>query len=673
MNSAARVRFYSVAAARCVVALFFFLAAESVRATITNTGTLTNAPNTTTGVYAGSLTVGDGAFGSVAATAGSTITGTGGITIGNAVDGVGQISLSGFGTDLSMGGSTADVTLGDEGAGVFSLTSQARALTADDTFVGAAATGAGKLTVDGFGTLYDAADDFTVGVNGVGIVDVTGGGAINSDVLTVGDLATGQGTVAVSGELSRWSAANVTVADAGAGALNVDGGGRFTSSGTITVGQLAGSVGSVDLSGAGTLVTSAGLIVGANGTGSFTVRDGARYTSSTTVNITQDAASVGRLVVTGANSRFSTPSAVSTSLGEAKIVVADGGVISAGTGFVVNSTGSVELDGGRLETTLALNTAINVSGALAGSGTLDAQGVTVGSGGRLGVDPGDRLEATGLVASSGLIDLDGGELVVRGVLNNNGDVDARNGAVLRVGSTGFDNNSGNQLSIAGGQVDVYGAFDNNAGATIAVVGGSTGVFHDAVTNNGAIFVSASSEIVLLENLSFVPTSTLGVQLASIAPQGDPTDAFGLTSVGGATTLAGTLSVSLASGFVAVPGATYEILASAGGVTGMFATETLPTLGGGLSLDVVYTPDSVLLSVVGVSGDFDFDGDVDGADLLVWQRGGSPTPNSPGDLAAWKSNFGFGASAAAAATVPEPGAALLVLGGLPWAAWRRKGQ
>jgi hypothetical protein len=33
------------------------------------------------------------------------------------------------------------------------------------------------------------------------------------------------------------------------------------------------------------------------------------------------------------------------------------------------------------------------------------------------------------------------------------------------------------------------------------------------------------------------------------------------------------------------------------------------------------------------------GDVDGNDFLVWQRGGSPTPNSPVDLTTWRNNFG----------------------------------
>src|SRR5690606_23129308 len=52
------------------------------------------------------------------------------------------------------------------------------------------------------------------------------------------------------------------------------------------------------------------------------------------------------------------------------------------------------------------------------------------------------------------------------------------------------------------------------------------------------------------------------------------------------------------------------------------------------------------------GDFDMDGDVDGADFLSWQRGNSPNPLSSGDLADWESNFGATALTAAVA-VPEP--------------------
>jgi hypothetical protein len=60
-----------------------------------------------------------------------------------------------------------------------------------------------------------------------------------------------------------------------------------------------------------------------------------------------------------------------------------------------------------------------------------------------------------------------------------------------------------------------------------------------------------------------------------------------------------------------------------------------------------------------SGDFDEDGDVDGRDFLVWQRGGSPSPLSASDLAAWQSTYGTG-GLAAVSTVPEPNAGLLAL-------------
>lgn len=62
----------------------------------------------------------------------------------------------------------------------------------------------------------------------------------------------------------------------------------------------------------------------------------------------------------------------------------------------------------------------------------------------------------------------------------------------------------------------------------------------------------------------------------------------------------------------------------------------------------------------VDGDFDSDGDVDGRDFLIWQRGGSPNPRSSGDLALWNSNYGFGSLSAVSSTtaVPEPTGLLL---------------
>jgi hypothetical protein len=60
---------------------------------------------------------------------------------------------------------------------------------------------------------------------------------------------------------------------------------------------------------------------------------------------------------------------------------------------------------------------------------------------------------------------------------------------------------------------------------------------------------------------------------------------------------------------------------------------------------------------GQPGDFDEDGDVDGADFLKWQRGESPNALSPGDLQDWQNNYG-GAPLAAVAAIPEPSSIVL---------------
>ena len=64
---------------------------------------------------------------------------------------------------------------------------------------------------------------------------------------------------------------------------------------------------------------------------------------------------------------------------------------------------------------------------------------------------------------------------------------------------------------------------------------------------------------------------------------------------------------------------------------------------------------------GLAGDFDDDGDVDGADFLEWQRGQSPDPLSADDLGDWLANFGDASPLTASVTaVPEPSTLVLFL-------------
>ncbi len=67
-------------------------------------------------------------------------------------------------------------------------------------------------------------------------------------------------------------------------------------------------------------------------------------------------------------------------------------------------------------------------------------------------------------------------------------------------------------------------------------------------------------------------------------------------------------------------------------------------------------------VNGSPGDFDGDGDADGRDFLIWQRGGSPSSLSPIDLNDWQTNYGSPLFAAAKA-VPEPSSLFLFILGV----------
>ena len=59
------------------------------------------------------------------------------------------------------------------------------------------------------------------------------------------------------------------------------------------------------------------------------------------------------------------------------------------------------------------------------------------------------------------------------------------------------------------------------------------------------------------------------------------------------------------------------------------------------------------------GDFDIDGDTDGADFLKWQRGEVSSPPSASDLTAWEGNYSTAGPLSSVLTaLPEPTAVLL---------------
>lgn len=642
--------------------------AMSARAAVVTVGDVPNAPPAGGGAVSGTFTVGEDNYGSVSVTGGDAISSTGRAILGENNAAFGVITLAGFGSDWTINTSSSDLHIGEGGRGTLDVTAAAVVTVPDNTILGVDSTGHGTLNIAGQGSLLLTGDDMFVGSAGIGAVTVADGGTAISDTLIIGDLASGQGIVTVSDVLTQWTVDNVTVGDAGAGRLEIDSAARMFSSG-LAVGVTAGSTGVVEVSGVGSLLNVGAVQIGTSGAATLSVSDGARIVTTGAVSVATNAAGMGTIVVSGAGSRLNVTGALNTSAGEGWITVADAGVIVTTAASTISPTGRVTLDGGRWETSAATNAALSVGGLLQGAGVVDVQGVTLtattATRGRLAAAAGQQLLVTGRVTNNGgLIDLDGGTLETGSLLDNTGQIAARNGAVLRIGATGLENNSTAQLAVTSGTVDVFGDVSNNAGAEIVVAGGGVGVFHDAVDNAGTIFVSSSSEIVLLDDLSFASTSTLALQLGA-------NQAFGLVSVGGTAALSGALEVSLAGNFSAQLGETIEVLRAGDGITGAFASTALPSLGGGLSLDVQYTGDSVMLAVVqGLPGDFDGDGIVNGNDLSVWQSayGTSGLGDADGDddsdgsdFLLWQRQFGSAASTrAAAAPVPEPSSVVQLL-------------
>ncbi|TWT87303.1 hypothetical protein Mal64_28410 [Pseudobythopirellula maris] len=587
------------------------------------------------------------------------------------------------------------------------------------TIVDAVNTGGQEtnITVTGSGTRWDMA------VGGIAIRDGANAVMTVSDqaVVTTDGLGIREGSVAID-TAAVWNDAGSTTLRNGA-TLTIDTGGTFTTGTTyVGLGSLGGAPAEVHVDG-GLFHAEEGVWLGRDDPFGTTYNDGLiEVTAGGQVQID------GRLTINEVGTFTMSTASMVTLNGEVRD---DGGVFDFFGGYLTlgdpDSTLVVDFDGLKIGTLdiqaetvrgnrdlTSLGTTVVVPGA---SLTIDGGVARLE---RLVVSPGSRVdyeagvfEVTGSVqaATGSVIDLLGGDATLGDAARPDGVfIDGQLRVYDHTASLGDSNDAvfgSSSLVVLGNGLGDDGTLVADNGISLLQGGNITGdgvvVTPDDPTrpliNNGHITGSDPTDPLeltgyvkgegTLDNVVITGTDAPGFSPATVvrgsveyagvleielagAGEGDFDRLEHLMGAGEAT-LGGELVVALLSGFRPASGDVFEFLTTEGGVSGLFTTETLPALGGGIGFDVQYGPDTVSLAVVGVEGDYNGNGVVDAADFTVWrdslnQTGEGLAADGDGDgavdqddYAVWVANFGQSASALAeAASVPEPASLALLL-------------
>ncbi len=359
----------------------------------------------------GILYIGNDGAGAFSLSNGAYFSGTYVSVAANAAGSSGTLTLDGAGTSFSL---YNQLHVGQVGTGTLSITNGAQA-SGTHAVLGTSAGAVGTATVDGAGSKWTGYYYIAVGVDGTGTLDVTNGGAvyggyygINGGGSYIG--ANGSGTVNVDGPGSLFDTSSLSVGYSGTGVLNITNGGLVRSqvmgghNGNIALGQAAGSSGTVKVDGAGSLLDANWLWVGQAGTGTLTLSNGG-------------VAQANRFFVAEQLGSFGT---VNIGAASGSAAVAPGQINAAtlefglGTGrLVFNHTSQnynfAPVIAGNADVTVEAGTTI-LSGANTYSGITEINGGTLlvngstSSSGLIMVEPGGTLGGTGSVGSVFLAD-----------------------------------------------------------------------------------------------------------------------------------------------------------------------------------------------------------------------------------------------------------------------------
>ncbi|MBA4104334.1 MAG: hypothetical protein C0485_01150 [Pirellula sp.] len=216
-----------------------------------------------------------------------------------------------------------------------------------------------------------------------------------------------------------------------------------------------------------------------------------------------------------------------------------------------------------------------------------------------------------------------------------------------------------------------GLLHNNADGAGMRIAGGVNLGQAGIDNESrlAIGLDAPGQV-SVNRFESATDATLQMFIGGTTPG---TELSNLLVTAGTAQLDGTLALSLFDdgGFAPELGDQFAIITAPGGIVGQFDQLVQPSgMPTGLLFEVQYTPTSVVLFVDNTyEADFDRDGDVDGADLTVWNSAyglnSYADANSDGqsdgaDFLVWQRQYGFGLPIAMAAAIPEPTAGTLLV-------------
>ncbi|TWU30446.1 PEP-CTERM sorting domain-containing protein [Bythopirellula polymerisocia] len=421
----------------------------------------------------------------------------------------------------------------------------------------------------------------------------------------------------------------------GNGTLAINDGAHVTTSQTY-IADLPNAVGSLFVDGNGSHLTSGELEVGVAGTGYFNLYNGGQAISSS-ASIGKYADSLGVASSTDIGTEWIISNLLEVgSHGKGNLNVYNGGHVTAArsaVGIYPDGMGTVSVS--KPDSLWTIAGTLSIGGDsyyghtqghgkvnITNQGKIDVGGTTtIYAGGELNLYSG-LFTAPAIALQGGIFNWTGGTLTVEMI---NGNVTNTNGILAPGNVTGSTTIAGSYTQSAGGKM------------AIDLGGISAGSSYDSI------------------------------------------------GVAGSAILGGTLELNLANGFRPEATNTFSVFNAVGGLIGVFnniGSGQRLTLGNGAGSFLVnygvtstFDPNQVVLSnfLPTYSADFDLDGDVDSADLLIWQNsfGVNALADADGDgdsdgrdFLAWQRQISSGVSASIIASgsissaIPEPSTLLL---------------